>query len=255
VDATNHDFINLSSASREALKSANILKTLPTNAYIYGPEATGKKTLANYIVPNAPVVDGRDFDKLLGLLTIHDALIVTNFDHIPNTSVLKNALNQHRTRIVATSHEKLSEATEDLFFSITIYLPSFSERLEDVYGLANNYLSLAQETFGGDIVEEIDYSRVDLTQNATSIKRSVFIQYLLETVSDQQIMELLESFFEFKLGGKNDYRDFLYLFEAPLINVGMKQYGSQSKLADVLGLNRNTLRKKIADNEHYLKEV
>ncbi|HIC42959.1 MAG TPA: Fis family transcriptional regulator, partial [Sulfurimonas sp.] len=56
------------------------------------------------------------------------------------------------------------------------------------------------------------------------------------------------------LGGNNDYRNFLYLFEAPLIKAGLEKFKTQLQLADKLGLNRNTLRKKIAENKEYLKD-
>jgi len=55
-----------------------------------------------------------------------------------------------------------------------------------------------------------------------------------------------------KLGSNSDYRNFLYLYEVPLIKAGLNKFNSQLKLSDKLGLNRNTLRKKIADNKQYL---
>jgi DNA-binding protein Fis len=48
------------------------------------------------------------------------------------------------------------------------------------------------------------------------------------------------------------------LYEVPLIRAGIKRFKSQLQLADKLGLNRNTLRKKIADHSDYqfdLKDI
>jgi DNA-binding protein Fis len=56
-----------------------------------------------------------------------------------------------------------------------------------------------------------------------------------------------------RLGSNNDYRKFLYLYEVPLIKAGLFRFKSQSQLADKLGLNRNTLRKKITENKNHLK--
>ena len=54
------------------------------------------------------------------------------------------------------------------------------------------------------------------------------------------------------MGTNSDYRNLIYLYETPLIRAGLKKFKSQLQLSDKLGLNRNTLRKKIADNAEYL---
>ena len=71
---------------------------------------------------------------------------------------------------------------------------------------------------------------------------------MLDSAEDSDIMQLLENSLYKKIGGKNDYRNFLHLYEVPLIRAGMKKFKSQLQLSDRLGLNRNTLRKKIAEN-------
>jgi DNA-binding protein Fis len=50
------------------------------------------------------------------------------------------------------------------------------------------------------------------------------------------------------LEGNNGYKEYLGLYEKPLIEAGLKKFGSQLQLSQVLGINRNTLRKKI--HEH-----
>ena len=68
-------------------------------------------------------------------------------------------------------------------------------------------------------------------------------------------MHVMERYLETRIGSNNDYRKFLYLYEVPLIRAGLRKFGSQLQLAERLGLNRNTLRKKIAENKPYgLKE-
>jgi DNA-binding protein Fis len=64
-------------------------------------------------------------------------------------------------------------------------------------------------------------------------------------------MQVTEKYLYDRLGSHNDYRNFLYLYEVPLIRAGLKRFKSQLQLADKLGLNRNTLRKKIAENKEY----
>ena len=61
----------------------------------------------------------------------------------------------------------------------------------------------------------------------------------------------MENFLIEKIGSNNDYRNFLHLYEVPLIQAGIKRFKSQLQLSERLGLNRNTLRKKIAENEAF----
>jgi len=65
-------------------------------------------------------------------------------------------------------------------------------------------------------------------------------------------MGIIENYLQDKIGSNSDYRKFLYLYEVPLLKSGLKKFKSQLQLSDRLGLNRNTLRKKIADNKEYL---
>lgn len=68
-------------------------------------------------------------------------------------------------------------------------------------------------------------------------------------------MGIMEHYMIDKLGTNNDYRAFLHLYEVPLIRAGIKRFKSQLQLADKLGLNRNTLRKKIAEHSDYHLEI
>jgi len=78
------------------------------------------------------------------------------------------------------------------------------------------------------------------------------INYLLQDIQDTELIEIIQNYLYDKLGSNNDYKNFLYLYEVPLINAGLSRFKSQLQLSDRLGLNRNTLRKKIADNKEYL---
>ena len=61
VDHTN--YIAKSRASIEALKSANLLKSVTINALIVGEAGVGKETLARHIL-SAPIVDASSFKSL-----------------------------------------------------------------------------------------------------------------------------------------------------------------------------------------------
>jgi DNA-binding protein Fis len=91
----------------------------------------------------------------------------------------------------------------------------------------------------------IDPKSLDLSQNFKSFKVSLYKQLIKKSLTPQDIEDVLYDFFLKNLDGKNEYRDHISIYEKPLITAGLKKYKSQLQLADVLGLNRNTLRKKI----------
>ena len=62
------------------------------------------------------------------------------------------------------------------------------------------------------------------------------------------IEEIMHNYLYEHLHGIDGYRENLGLYEKPLIEAGLKKFGSQLHLSKVLGINRNTLRKKI--HEH-----
>ena len=133
------------------------------------------------------------------------------------------------------------------------WLPPLSQREEDVELLIEKFAQEASLLFGSDEDFSITNFKPDLTQNASSLRRQVMISYLLQDIQDIELMDIMENYLYNKLGSNSDYRNFLYLYEAPLIRAGLNKFKSQLQLSDKLGLNRNTLRKKISDNKLYLE--
>lgn len=250
VGVTN--FIATSDASLEALKTANLLKGLPINAFIFGESGTGKKSLARYILPNAPVVDARQYNEMEGALSSNRTLIISNFDKIPNFENFKALMDQHEVRILGLASSQFNSEVIDQFFGIKVSLPSLSERPEDVAVLAESFLDEASRLLDVHTDIKIDISKIDLSHNAHSIRRYVYMQVQLQDIQEEELMDIMERFLLSRLGGNSDYRNFLYLYEAPLINAGLQKFKTQLQLSDKLGLNRNTLRKKIAENKEYL---
>jgi DNA-binding protein Fis len=64
-------------------------------------------------------------------------------------------------------------------------------------------------------------------------------------MNEKEIQNVLYQYFLKNLEGKDAYKSYLGFYEIPLIEAGLKKFSSQLKLAEVLGINRNTLRKKI----------
>jgi DNA-binding protein Fis len=254
VDVTN--FLTASSASLEAFKTANLLKSLCVNAIIMGERGTGKLTLARIILPSAPIIDGHNFDELLSALETHNAIIIHRVDGIANLKRLEETVNKTKTRIIATGGFRFSSEQLENLFSIRLLIPPLRERPEDIAMLADSFAREAWETFG-QVDEPVSMKEFlpDVSENALSLRRQVYLQSLLESIDEKNLMEIMEQFLIQKLGGNNDYRTFLHLYEVPLIKAGIKRFKSQLQLADKLGLNRNTLRKKIAEHAEYKLEI
>lgn len=254
VDVTN--FLTASSASLEAFKTANLLKGLCVNAMIMGERGTGKLTLARTILPSAPIIDGHNFDELLSALETHDAIIVHRLDGIANLKRLEETLNKTKTRIIATGGFRFSGEQLENIFSIRLLIPPLAERPEDIALLTDTFIREAQETFGQtDNSLSTNEFVPDVSENALSLRRQVYLQCLLHSVDENNLMNIMEQFLIQRIGGNNDYRTFLHLYEVPLIRAGIKRFKSQLQLSDKLGLNRNTLRKKIAEHAEYKLEI
>jgi len=255
----NNKFVAYSEASKKALKSATILKSLKISVLIEGEEGVGKLPLALEIAPKASVIDASKESSLfsfLETLSEEETVIVKNFHNISNLTKFFHLQKELKFRVIALSNRKLDQRFIGDFFSIVIYLPPLRERKEDVMPLSRIYfeevtknldIECDQEEFFKDFVP-------DLSDNARSLKKSVYKYLLIHDFTKEDIIKVLEKYFEKHIHGNDDYRKFLYFYELPLIRAGLKKYGSQLKLSKVLGLNRNTLRKKIQELENFLQK-
>lgn len=253
VDVTN--FLTASSSSVEAFKTASLLKGLAVNAIILGERGTGKLTLARYILPHAPVIDASHFDELLDAIESHSDIIIHRLDNVANLKRLIETIQKTHTRVIATGGERYSQDQLDEIFAIRLALPPLSQRHEDVEALIDTFTKEVQETFGKSESFDLKKFVPDLSGNALSLRRQVYLHYLFDSINENDLMEIMEHYLEGKLGSNNDYRAFLHLYEVPLIRSGIKRFKSQLQLAERLGLNRNTLRKKIADHAEYKLEI
>jgi len=249
VDA---NYITASASSAEAFKTATLLKTLSVNSLITGEIGVGKKSLAQYILPQANVIDASNFDELLIALQSVNELIITNLENSPNINKVLDLVNARNIRLIATAKSSYYNEAVDKLFSIKFDIPPLSQRPEDIDQLMQKFIREASSIFSTNETFNIENFEPDLSQNSNSLRRQVMIAYLLQDINESELMDIFESYLVEKLGSNNDYKNFLHLYEVPIIKAGLVRFKSQLQLSDKLGLNRNTLRKKIADNQQYL---
>jgi transcriptional regulator with PAS, ATPase and Fis domain len=249
MDVVEHtNFIAKSRASKEALKSANLLKSLKINAIILGESGVGKLTLAKFILPKAVVADGSNEKELLKILDSVDSIIIRNFTKISNFAKVKTLIEKNAIRVIATSSIDAINSTIDDFFSLKITIPPLRLRQEDIKPLVEKFLKEVFEIFGNEHIDiSFENFNFDLSKNCYSLRQSIYLKYLISNFNEDDVMQIMEEFLYKKLGGRNDYRDNLHLFDVPIIRSGFKKFNSQLRISEKFGLNRNTLRKKILD--------
>lgn len=252
VDVDVTSFIAVCEASKEALKTATLLRSLKLNALIQGEKGVGKKTLCSYILPNASQISAKNHEELLSLLHSEEELIVTDFENVANIKVIIDTATKNGVRLIATASVNYTHELLEEFFTIRFTIPPLSQRKEDVFPLVDKFLTEFETLIGHKASFELKDFEPDLSENAYSLKKQILIASIFDEIEEKEIMQLMYDFLYAKLGTNNDYKNFLHLYEAPLIKAGLKRFKSQLQLADKLGLNRNTLRKKISENKEYL---
>jgi DNA-binding NtrC family response regulator len=238
-------FFSTSDKVQHIIKSFNLTKTLFVSSIIIGEANTGKKSLARYLFPNAPLVSGHDQKEVEEALENNDELIIANFEKLSN----QNSLDFSNKRIIATADYMGNPELIDDLFAFIYAMPSLQERPEDINYLKDLFIKEASSTLMVDDLNiDADEIPLNLTKNSKSLKRSVYMYIMRQSMNAQDIENVLYDYLLKNLDGNDGYREYLGLYEKPLIEAGLKKFGSQLQLSQVLGINRNTLRKKI--HEH-----
>jgi len=238
-------FFTKSEHVHNIIKGFNLTKTLFVSSIIIGEEHIGKKLLATYLFPDAPVVSGENQEDVIDALREYDELIITDFEKLSN----QESLDLDNKRIIATASYVGNQTIIDDLFAFIYTLPSLKERPEDTEYIkalfikeAQSNLMLTDKNFGSNEIP------VNLSQNTKSLKSTIYRYLMTHSMEKKDIQESIYTYITKKLDGNNGYKEHLELYEKPLIEAGLQKYRSQLQLSQVLGINRNTLRKKI--HEH-----
>jgi two-component system nitrogen regulation response regulator GlnG len=176
---------------------------------------------------------------------------------------------------------------QDLFYrlgGVTLHVPSLRERVDDIPLLAEHFLARGERDLGAvrrlspeatELVRSFTWPgnvrqlentvrRLLVTASESEISRSEVEQVLGnqpspeprgDTVSGEKlsasVARHLKRYFDLhggQLPPPGVYQRILREMEMPLIEIALDATaGNQAKCADLLGINRNTLRKKITD--------
>ena len=238
-------FFTKSQQIQHIIKSFNLTKTLFVSSIIIGDANIGKKTLIHSLFPTIHWVSGEDQKKVEEALEVYNELIIYNFEKLSNYS----NFDFTNKRIIAIANYMGNSETIDKLFAFIYMMPPLKERTEDVDFLINHFLKEAKNTL---MIKEKKINKeslpINLTHNSKSLKKNIYYYLFTKTVKSADIQKILYDYFIQNLEGNNSYRDHLHIYEKPLIQAGLDKYNSQLKLSEILGINRNTLRKKI--HEH-----
>ncbi len=238
-------FFTKSEQVQNIIKGFNLTKTLFVSSIIIGEPNIGKKSLARYLFPEAPLVSGSNQEAVERALQEFDELIITDFEKLSN----QESLDLDNKRIIATANYVGNKQTIDNLFAFIYTMPSLRERPDDSVYIRDIFIKEAQTNLMlGDKVYTAEDIYLDLSENSKTLKRSIYHHLMNHSMDEKNIQEAMYYYILNHLEGNNNYKDHLGLFEKPLIEAGLKKYGSQLQLSQVLGINRNTLRKKI--HEH-----
>lgn len=176
---------------------------------------------------------------------------------------------------------------QDLYYrlgGVTLHVPSLRERVEDIPLLADHFLSKGERELGtvrrlsqpaADLIRAYSWPgnvrqlentirRLLVTASETDIARAEVEQVLGQQPSPEpmagvvdgdklsaSVARHLKRYFDLhggQLPPPGVYQRILREVELPLIEIALDATaGNQAKCADLLGINRNTLRKKITD--------
>ena len=233
--------INESEAVKQIIKGLQLTRSLYVSTLLVGPPATGKRTLIRALFPGVPEVTGEDFEALKNALALENELIITSFESIANP----DQLDFQNKRIIAIADREINPRIADEKFAFIYHMPPLKERPEDIRAYTELFLKEAREIFycTGDV--KLGPEHLDIGQNLLSLRASVFREVLYQNMNAGDIEAALYHFFSRTLEGNNAYRENLGILERPMLKAGLERYGSQLKLSEVLGINRNTLRKKL----------
>ncbi len=237
-----NEFIAYSHEMQEVKKLISLVKGINVNTIVMGDEGVGKSLVAKIIIPNAIVVYGDRPEDVLKALKNFDEIIIEDFDKLPSSDL---PLTEGK-KIVATAKKRIKDSTLDRLFGIKIDIPPLSQRADDIAGLTRHFLTKAKKELSMESNIDIYSVPPDISQNCHSLKRAAYQALLCGNVTKEQLGSIMEEYFYTHIeGDEENYKPFLDIFDSAVIGANYRKFKSQLMMSYKMGINRNTLRKKI----------
>jgi len=239
-------FLSNSPQVEQISRGLTLTRSLLVSSILLGEPYTGKKSLIRSLFPKAHFIDADQPQAVEEALQRYEEIVLCNYQ------LLKDPERYHfaNKRIIAIADMPQPTAPTEERFAFIYRMPPLRERSEDIPLLTEHFCRLIREELMITSECRIEQQRLDLSENIKSLKASLYRQLVTADLDQEELEELIYAYLYPRIEGNNAYREHLALFERPLIKAGLKRYKSQLKLSAILGLNRNTLRKKIY--EHHL---
>jgi DNA-binding NtrC family response regulator len=242
------EFIAVSEEAQKALHMAKIAAPMPVNVLIVGPKGVGKKLLAAHVCKECKAYSAQLFYRLYKDQMIDpgelNEVILYDLEKLTNATQFLEAILAYDIKVIATANAFNPDYMEK--FLVKIELSPLSHRPSDSEKLKELFLQDAKETlFVSETIDE-DNITCDLSKNAISLKESIYKSLLFNNLHKEQLIEVMQNYFEKNLQEENDYKQLLEIFDVALLKAAKNRFGSQLQMSKRLHINRVTLRKKIA---------
>ena len=234
-----------SSKMHKIYQTLQATRDLLVSSLVYGEEFTGKKSLIKKLFPHSVWIDGSNIGDVKEAIKNNSHIVITNFEKINNIDILEF----ENINVVAIFNGKNYDKRLENKFAFIYYIPSLLEREEDIELFTKQYINEAKEIYNINEDIQLEKKELDISQNLKSLKCSIYKSILFKTTDKDELSDIMYNYFSKNYKGINVYKEQLEIFETALISAGLDIYNSQLKLSEVLGINRNTLRKKI--NEYF----
>ena len=229
----------------QIIKGLTLTRSLMVSSLLIGEPFTGKKSLVESIFPHALAVDAGDTTALSHALAQHDELLIYHFESLLDLP----RYDFGNKRIIAVADIVKSTGEMEEKFAFIYRMPPLRERPEDIPLLVSHFSAQIQEELMISTAQEMHHGRLDLSDNIKSLKASIYRELVTADLDREELEALIYRYLYTRIEGNNAYREHLGLLERPMIRAGLDRYRSQLKLSSILGLNRNTLRKKIHEHD------
>ena len=240
-------FITASSASKNALNMMMVSSSLPVNILVFGAEGVGRKRLIHMAFSDSRAFFATELEVLMRENRVDfsedSEVVVYDIDKAGNVGQLVDHLEALDLKVVATASMEKDVFEEK--FLVRVDIPALVQRPEDTAVLVENYIQKAQDLFRIESSLKAEDIDINLSQNSISLKESIYRSLLLNSIDKKQMMDALEQFLTKVIDEESDYKVLLEIFEVPLLKAMRSKHKSQLQMASKLGINRNTLRKKM----------